>query len=111
MDIHTRLKKDNGSMDTKSINTISNLAAGITIIRIHPQKNITTVGITITGSKSEITGLFFHLKRMKINKKFLRKVMRKAQGAKQIIRLTLCALLYALSDLNNLVVFDQNDWI
>jgi hypothetical protein len=48
MDIHTRFKKDNGTMDTKSINTISPPAAGITIIRTHPQKNITIAGITIT---------------------------------------------------------------
>ena len=35
-------------MDTKSINTITAPAAGITIIRTHPQKNNTTVGITST---------------------------------------------------------------
>jgi hypothetical protein len=38
--------KDKESMDTKSINTISNLTTGITNIRTHPQKNITTTGIT-----------------------------------------------------------------
>ena len=38
--------KDKESMDTKSINTISNLTIGITGIRTHPQKNITTIGIT-----------------------------------------------------------------